>query len=78
MRAGEPAFLSKNKRRSDRARYIDGAFWVADNTRTGSPFSQNGLPPYDMRDFLDRFYENPSNRRVLIRDVFQQLNAKER
>jgi hypothetical protein len=34
----------------------DGAFWVADKTRTGSPFSQNSLPPHDMRDFLDRFY----------------------
>jgi hypothetical protein len=58
--------------------YVDGAFWVADKTRTGSPFSQNGLPPFAMRDYLDRFYENPSNRRILIRDVFEQLNAKER
>ena len=58
--------------------YVDGAFWVAMNTKTGSPFSQNGLPPYDMRDFLDRFYENPNNRRVLIRDVFERLNEKER
>ena len=58
--------------------YVDGALWVAMNTKTGSPFSQNGLPPYDMRDFLDRFYENPNNRRVLIRDVFERLNAKGR
>ena len=58
--------------------YVDGAFWIADKTSTGSPFPQNGLPPYDMRDFLDRFYENPSNRRILIRDVFERLNAKER
>ena len=57
--------------------YIDGAFWVADKTRTGSPFSRNGLPPYAMREFLDRFYENPSNRRILIRDVFERVNANE-